>query len=426
MARAPATQQSTPEPTQQRTLEPERLGDVEAGAEAPESEVDDLGLTSSERAEWDAMEAEAKGKAPPEPEPAEGDAGDGEADADGQPKPPIVADAEDDDDEPAPAGQKKPGATISRHKHTRELNKRDTELQALRDRLAQRDIDWAKANERLTILNEALTAPPPVDPAVAQQQAVAENPWLEPTIKVEDDAIAAIAQMQRRQDFNNRQQSQQFEQIQETEADRNLRETFNSDIQRYAAQPADQNPDAPFFGDAYSHLKNSRLTEISISLFDKDPNDPKEQFSQAELSRIIADFNSEEKWVVSNALDQKKSPAAAIMKLARGRGWKRPDPQGRPAAPAARTNGAAPPAARPPAAAARPANGTAVDKLNAEIEGAAAARSLSDGGGAPPQPALDIESLLKMDDEEFGLYVDRLPKGRLDAIMGKVPERQMN
>lgn len=434
MAPRTAAQQQTPPadqtPTPQRTLEPERLGDVEEGASAPEPETDEMGLTPSERAEWDAMEAEGKGTTPAQtgdPEPADGDdAGDDDPAAEGQQnqQPAPVPGDDDEDDDPAPApGQKKPGQTISRHKHTRELNKKEQEAADLRARLAQRDIDFAKAQERLQILNEALTAPPPPDPAAVQQQAEAENPWMEKTITVEEDAIQALAQMQRRQDYTNRQQTQHFEQVQESEADRHLRETFNRDIQAYAAQPADKNPDAPFFGDAYAHLKNSRLTEISIALFDKDPNDPAEVFTQQELSRIISDFNGEEKWLVGNAVQNGKSPAAAVMKMARGRGWKRPDPQTqqRQAAPAARTNGAAPPAARAPAA--RPANGSAVDKLNAEIEGAAAARSLSDGGGAPPQPLVDIEQLLKMGDDEFGAYIDNLPKSRLDNIMGKEQPR---
>jgi hypothetical protein len=69
-------------------------------------------------------------------------------------------------------------------------------------------------------------------------------------------------------------------------------------------------------------LKDSRLTELAISLFDKDPTDPAQVFTQAEINKLVADFNAEEKWVVANARKAGKSPSAAIMKLAKGRGFK--------------------------------------------------------------------------------------------------------
>ena len=71
--------------------------------------------------------------------------------------------------------------------------------------------------------------------------------------------------------------------------------------------------------------------------------------------------------------------------------------------------------AQPQAATAR----NAIAQIQAEQAGVAASRSLSDGGGTPPGEPLSIDQLLRMDDEEFGIYVDSLPKARLDAIMGR-------
>jgi hypothetical protein len=374
------------------------------------------------------MEAEAKaGPQSNDPETAEEPPADGDEPADpNAPKPPpapLAADDDDDDDEPA-APQKGKGQTVSRHKYTRELNKREQELNTLREQLQGTQISQAKLAERLQILNEALTTPAPVDPVEAQKRAVEENPWLEPTVKVEDDAIGAIAQMQRRQEYNNRVQADTVETIQARNEDTELKTAFDRDIQRFVAQSPERNPDAPHFMDAYAYIKNSRLTEIAISLFDKDPNDPNEVFSQPEINRIIQDFNEEEKWVVGNAVSKQKSPASAIVRLAKSRGWRpqaaQPAPAARPAP--ARANGGAPAPARS-AAPAAPRAPNAVDKLNSEIDGAAASRSLSDGGGAPPLEPLDVNRLLKMNDDEFAEYVDRMPKNRLDALMGKEPER---
>jgi hypothetical protein len=426
-ARAQQPQNPPSAPENQTRLEPERLGDVEQGAEAPDAEVDELGLTPTEREAWDAMEADAKAAPQPvgEPEevdaPAEGDDVDPAA-----PKPPVTAEDDDEDDAPA-APQKGKGNTVSRHKYQRDVTKREQEAAILRQQLEQERIDRAKLSERLTILNEALMTPAPQDPAKVAEQAAADNPWLEKTISVEEDAIGAIAQMQRRQEYNNRVQADTVETIQARDEDSALKQSFDQDIKRYTAQAPEQNPDAPHFMDAYGYIKNSRLTEIAISLFDKDPNDPNEVFTQQEISQIISDFNAEEKWVVSNAVSKNKSPAAAIVRMAKARGWKPAPPAGAPAPqpgvrqPAA---GAAPRAAAPraPAAPAAPSP-TAVDRLNSEIAGAAAAKSLSDGGGAPPLEPLDAARLLKMSDEEFGEYIDRMPKGRLDSLMGKEPER---
>jgi hypothetical protein len=414
----------TPPQDQTQTLAPERLGDVDEGAAAPEGETDELGLTASEREAWDAMEAEAKAPPSGEPEEPEEPATPDPANPDA---PAAIVEDDDEDDEPAAAPTKGKGQTISRHKHTRELNKREQEIADLRSQLNGTQINQAKLTERLAILNEALTAPAPADPVEAQKRAEQDNPWLEKTITVEEGALEAIAQMQRRQEYNNRVQSDTTEAIQARDEDSSLKSSFDQDIRRFSAMAPEQNPDAPHFMDAYGYIKNSRLTEIAISLFDKDPNDPNEVFTQPEISQIIQDFNAEEKWVVNNAVSKGKSPAAAIVRMAKARGWKAAQAAAAPApAPGARQPQApaAPraPAPRAPAAPAAAAP-TAVDRLNSEIEGARNARSLSDGGGAPPLEPLDANRLLKMSDEEFGDYIDNLPKNRLDSLMGKEPER---
>ena len=391
-------------------LKPEMIGDVEEGA-APAGGLDEMGLTPEERSAWNEMEAAAKETAPAADESEEAP----ETPVEAPPAPETEAAAEGEEDAenapeatPDPKTGKQPPKTVNYSKYSRDLAKRDAQIKAAEaDRQTER-INNAKLAERLAILNEALTAPPPVDPAVAQQQAVAANPMLEPDIKVEEDALGAIAQLQRRNAFLLERQTQTHETTQATLEDRQLRDDFERDASMYA-----RTADGQHFGAAYQFLKDSRLTELAISLFDKDPTDPAAQFTQQEISKLVSDFNTEEKWVVSNARKTGKSPSAAIMKLAKSRGFKAQAPAA-PASvasvPVVQNGGGIPPAAAVP---------SAVAKIQAETEGAAASRSLSDGGGGPPAQALTAERLLKMSDVEFGKYVDNLPKEQLESIMGR-------
>lgn len=399
----------------------EVIGDVEQGA--PSGEADELGLNAEERAAWDSMQAAEKipddgeGSLAPEEAP--------EVPAEGAEKPAdaVAADGEDEGDDAVEAAEaapaidpktgKLPQKQVSWQKHQRLLAKRDGKLATAEKELQTERENRVKLAERLAILNEALTAPAPADPVKAQQDAVAANPMLEPDIKVEDDALGAIAQLQRRNAYLQQHVNQTHEVTAATLEDQQLQQAFERDAAAYS-----RSEDGQHFGAAYQFLKDSRLTELAISLYDKDPNDPTQVFSQAEITRLVNDFNAEEKWVVTNARKGGKSPSAAIMKLAKGRGFKPPSAEQAappvaaaalaPVAPAPAKNGnGAPPAA------------SAVAKIQAETEAAAASKSLSDGGGAPPALELTPDRLLKMGDDEFGAFIDNLPKHKLDALMGR-------
>lgn len=398
----------------------EVIGDVDEGTPADGQGVDELGLTPEERAAFDGMRdgpQDAEGPADPDPAPEPDPAA---ATAPDPAAPPPADVDEDDAPDTITTDPKtgKPQKTINYGKHQRLMAKAQKDAETIRANAEQARLDNAKLAERLAILNEALmapAAPPPVDP-----NAPPANPMQEKTIDPAEDAIGALAQMQRRQAYLAESANQAVEQTNERIEDQELINGFTRDVQNYARSEEGKH----FMGTdgAYQFLKNSRLIELGISLFDKDPTDPNEVFTQAEINKMIEDYNVEERWVAQNALNHGKSPAQAIMKLARGRGWKAPQAAAAaPAAPAAAAPAAAPPLARPPAAPAAAAPGSAVAKLQAEAEGAAASRSLSDGGGAPPQAPLDAQALLKMSEEEFGRYVDNMPKDRLDAIMGRPP-----
>jgi hypothetical protein len=91
--------------------------------------------------------------------------------------------------------------------------------------------------------------------------------------------------------------------------------------------------------------------------------------------------------------------------------------QADPPATVPKTNGTPAPAAKVPATttpAARNVAAEIADLAKARDDG----RSLSDGGAVPAQ-GITMEGLLRMSDAEFADYVDTLPAGKLDEIMGR-------
>lgn len=413
----------------------EKLGDVEEGFTPDAAEVDELGLTTEERQQFDGMKEADKGL----PEATESDepevASEGVPDAQKPtleaPPAPVEAkqkapEPEPEDDEPDQVTRDpktgKEQRTISYGKHQRLLKKERETAEALRAQQQEARVNQARLAERLDILNQALTTQPAPQPRTAQeeeyyrQQQIAENPLLEDTIDPNVDPGGAIAQIQRRQIFMANLSYQQQEATEEQLADQQMVRDFSRDTQMYSQTAEGQH----FFGaeGAYQFLKNSRLTEMGLSYFDKNAADPNEQFTPQEIQKLVNDFNVEERWLVGNALKNGKSPAKAIMNHAKARGWRPPQPQAQ-AAPAAVPT--APSARRGTTAASSPtpAARSAVAQIQAEQAGAAASRSLSDGGGAPPAEPLSYETLLNMNDEEFGMYIDNLPKPKLDAMMGR-------
>src|SRR6516165_8231067 len=280
------------------TLQAERIGDVEEGENlAPPGEVDELGLTPDERAQFDGMK--------------DADRGIGEG----------PEEAEEVSEELAPSTPPSPGVEAPAPAEAEELRKQAEEGR----------INHAKLAERLAILNDALTAPQaprqltPQEQEYQRQQEIQQNPMLEETIDPSVDIAGALAQMQRRQVFMAQASMYQQETTQEAMAHEAMVRDFTRDTQMFSQTEEGQH----FFGmdGAYQHLKNTRLVELGLALFDKDPSDPKETFTQAEIDKMVEDFNTEEAWVVQNALQGGKSPAKAIMKLAKGRGWKAPQVQ---------------------------------------------------------------------------------------------------
>lgn len=398
-ARAPAAVSTIPDHA-------ERIDDAGDGADQGASgDVDDAtGLTADELAAFDGMRTGDTPAGSPEPSEADGgvdpddpDAGaeDGDVDPAGEvdpAAPPLAREKTPAELEADAAAGKKPAPkTVSFGKYQRELKKAESAASAAQAEAKKAREDSIKLAERVAIINEALTTPPP---AAVDPNAPPANPFEEDDIAPEVDYAASVKQIQRRQRFQNENQSRVEQDVTVSREDREMRDTFQRDFSAAAAS----DPTVPA---AYQFLKDSRLTEICISEFGKDPNDPNEQFTPQEVAKMVQTFNAEEKWVVSNALKRNKSPTAAIVALAKARGFKPPAPAARPApgpaAPPVRTNGAAPPAV--PSAAA---------ELAALAAAKEAGKSLSDGGGAPPESGISAKMLIDMNDEQFEDFLDNL------------------
>lgn len=399
----------------------ERLDDAgDGGADAGgDSDVNEVtGLSAEDQALFDGMQT---GDAPAgDPEPAGGDDVDPDADPDPEEAdadaagevdpatgPLAVARTPEELAADAAAGKKPAPKTVSFGKYQRELKKAGETAAAAQAEAKKAREDAIKLAERVAIINEALTAQPT---AAVDPNAPPANPFDEADINPEEDYAAAVNQERRRNRYAYEASQGIQQDVTLSREDQQMRDTFQRDFSAAAGVDAT----VPL---AYQFLKDSRLTEICISEFDKDPNDPEEVFAPQEVARMVQIFNAEEKYVVGNAIKAGKSPTAAIMRLAKARGFKPPAPAARaapaaalPAVPATR-NGTG----RPPVAATAPSAAEQLATLAAAKE---AGKSLSDGGGAPPS-GLTAQMLVDMKDEEFEELIDSLPKHQLDALLGR-------
>lgn len=382
----------------------------------------DDGFTADERAQFAEMEQETAAPpvdgAPPEPPadagkvaPAAGaasagdaeddddDAGDDAAPAAGAGGAPAAGGAGE-----AGAGEVKPKKRVSARKYERtaaELADARKEAQTLRESMA-------RADERMKIINDALTPPP-----VAAKAEGEEDP--EPD--AEKDVFAWIAWSKRdRARTNDRLTEIQSGRQAETQ-DAQLANTYTDDARSFASTE-------PNFVPAYQFLMANRTYELAQYFFGKDLQEPGVQLLPAEVAKIKTTIGNEEKQLVSEAVKAEKSPAARIFALAKARGFRPPGAGNS----AAKPNGAAKPAGNGAAAAApgslAEGGGAAASRVEDEIarirEGSESSRSLSHGGGAPPSP-MTPEKLANMPQDEFDRFVDSLSPAQERAMFGDAP-----
>jgi len=370
-------------------------------------EVDD-GFTAEERTAFDQMRDATSDPAPaPTPDPTPAPA-------------PVVAEAggEDDDDEDdagtPPVAGSAPAAPVAdgtvapvvpkRRVSARKYERAEEARQKAERELGETRQNQARLDERLRILNEALTPAP-----AAAQDPAEEDP--EPDA---DQDIFAWVNWKKRDDARFRAQIAETQATQQTRTqEQDLSTAYIDDARSVAA--ADPN-----FVPAYQFLMANRTFELAQFFFQKDLTENGVGLTDDEVGKIRQTIAGEERELVSGAIKNKRSPAKAVLALAKARGF-RPTA----AAPAPKPNGVAAPAtgavaapAAVPGALNTPVAAPRVEDEIARIrEGSEAARSLSTGGGAPPNP-LTPEKLANMSDDEFAHMVENMSPDQERQLFG--------
>lgn len=394
--------------------------DAPATEQAAATSGPDIGLDADEQAVYDSMKSEPAPTGDPghvEPEaPAEPVAATPEPAVTPGSEPPIAGavspvqseDDADDDADPAPlADGTKPPKRVSFNKFKRaedDAKAAAAELKNEREKNAKAAENQARLDERLRLINEALTTQPAVpvdeDPEPDPEADIfGHNAWLKRQLLKTQTSLSEF-----REQVETGQQASQ--------ADQRLSSTYMDDAARFAQTE-------PNFGPAYVYLMNVRVAQIaSQKPYYRDLSDPNvAPLTASELSEIKTSIANEEKGIVSAALKAGKSPAQAVFLMARATGY-------RPAPPAP-TNGALPPAptsTAPPVPA--PPNGAAKPSVTAVIDGIKkgqdAALSLSHGGGTPA-PVLNMEKLASMPQDEFAELLNNMTPEGLRRAMGGGP-----
>lgn len=230
-----------------------------------------------------------------------------------------------------------------RHGAFHQERERRKQLEA---KLQEREVEFARINERLAILSSAM------QPTQQRQEAPAAPP------DIEIDPIGYIKHLGE-QLKQNGQQTEEMRRAAEVERETH---TIVSSYQTDAARFAQETPD---FRDAYGHLLQGRDRELAL-------------YGIADPQQRAQIINQEEQQLVRTALAQGKRPAQVVYEMAKARGY-----------------AGAPPAAAP---AAQPSPQEEVQRI---AEAAKANRSLSNMSGSGAKTQLTAQDLLAMDDKQF-------------------------
>lgn len=247
----------------------------------------------------------------------------------------------------------------------RVMRKQEQEARkALEVQLSQRNEAFARADERLKLLSEAMMPraedAKPEDPPDPEQDIFGYVKWQAKQIAQLNGKLGESAKV--------------------SEAERSeqqLRQSYQSDALRFAQEQKD-------FGDAYSFLIKGRDAELQAY----GVSDP------AERAQMIVE---EERGLVARAVKDNASPAQRVYALAKARGY-------------------APKAAEEPKDKAA-AKSPVVEQLENIQRGQSAAKTLSSAGGSPSD-ALTAEALANMSEEDFAIYLAKTPKSQQRALMG--------
>jgi hypothetical protein len=373
---------------------------LEVGSAAPvESNIDD-GFTAEERAQF----ADMQNGAP---------AQDGHAAADnqaalnstvaGQQLDPHAAELDNDDDNEVVENDASGSADISQQKSPprrvgypkyKAMEERAKKAEQERDQIKE---TYSRTDERLKLLNEALTS--------GQKQQEARNEEQDPEPDPEQDIFGWVQWSRRKTARLEQMVAEQQQSTARQSDEQRVASSYMEDARAFATKE-------PAFSQAYNFLMVGRTAELALYLFGKEVFDANGNFidgslTREEVGRIKAEISAEERELVQNALRNQRSPAQAVFNMAKARGFR----------PQAQTGGQQ----KPTASVSPPDNQRPQPSVKEEIarlqEGTRNAASLSLGGGAPANP-LTPERLANMPQEEFEAIMDSLTPSQQRAAMG--------
>jgi hypothetical protein len=359
--------------------------------------LDDGGLNAEEQAQFDAMRSSGSNIDSPSQlvDPLEQPAATTitpVADATLAPEPALQGEQDDPDVETIKdasgadvldAKTGKPQKRVSFHKYQR-LEQRYNELELKQGKTAE---ERARIDERLKIINEALTTPAPAEPEVDQ------DPRPDPEVN-----IFEYVKWQERQLDREREARTNLEQSWKDERDEGqMASSYRQDANRFASSE-------PNFGRAYHFLLSLRQNQLKAG-------------GWTDQTKIDQQIVKEERGLVRNALKENASPAQRLFEMAKAAGFTplAPEPAAQPLVPGTPLGEVAKPAAA--AAAAKPAIPSVSEQVALAAKGAEAALSLSNAGGAPVEQ-LTAAKLLAMDPDDFDYAVAGLSKTKLREIFG--------
>jgi hypothetical protein len=384
---------------------------------------DDTELTPDELAQFDEMQAADQVEGGGEGETGGAPEGEGNGGVQQIERAADAGDEDDEDDEGAGPDQGAQGDQGREHKPRRVSIKKfervDGERAGLAKQLETRNAEFTRLEERLRIINEALTAKPQ-----QQEQQQDEDPEPDP----EQDIFGHNKWLKRQNDSLRGEITEIRNSLQATADFNSMKESFASEAQYYARTE-------PNFFQAYNYLMANRMAELAMYYYGKDLTEEGAGLTPDEFRRVERAIAEEERELVGGAFKAKQSPSARIFALAKARGY-------RPAAPNGdgkeQTNGngngngngkQVAQRERAPGNLAdsatgddqgggrQPQRGSVKDEVRRMARGVEAAATLSDGGGAGPQP-LNLKRLLEMDEDEFGEFVDGMTPGQERQVFG--------
>lgn len=304
-----------------------------------------------------------------------------------QAKPQAAKDEDPDDDD----DDDEEGSRASKFVPHGQFHKERARRHTAEQEAAELKLKFAKAEERLAILNELMTqgggrqdegqhAKP--NGKAAEQ---AKSAWDEADIDPEEDFSGAMAQLRRRQ-VEDREARTSWQKQTETRAqDSEQSQAYVRDAVAFAKQN-------PQFAPAYRHLMQTYHREL-------------EAFGMTDKNQRNQHIRNEEKNLAKFALENRQSPAQVIMQLAQARGFV---PQQAQEEPDESETDEAPSLAK----AAREVKG----KVETIKKAAKSSASLSNAGGGAKN-GLTMESILNMNDDEFFEKVHKLPASKRRKLL---------